>query len=189
MAGPFLVGRNHAVIDAPASQVFEYLSDLSRYSEWNDEPDFAVTLPHESPTKAGSQFRRERTGPMQGPLILRGGMGESRVTLIRATTVTAHNPDSLMTLETQNIYNGLLHSVERMTFSLQETPEGTEVTLVSEVEAMVPSVFIGPVYAIRAVRGLFERLLGRRLAGMFPAMSVGPHLSRIKAKVEAERAV
>ena len=42
MAGPFVVDRNGVVIDAPAQQVFEYLSDMARHVEWNLEPDFLV---------------------------------------------------------------------------------------------------------------------------------------------------
>ncbi len=185
MAGPFLVGRNRVVIGASAQQVFEYLGDLSHHSEWNAESGFKVTVLSEGPPEVGSQFRRERTEPMQGPLILRGGMGDSLVTLIRATTITVYEPNTLLVLETRNIYNGLLHSVEKASFDLQEEASGTQVTMVSEVEAMVPSMFIGPVYAIRLVRSLFERLLGKRMVRLFPEMAVGPQLSRVKAKTEA----
>ena len=185
MAGPFLVGRNRVVIDVPAKQVFDYLSDLSRYAEWNDETEFMVTLLPDGPPVQGSEFRRERTGEMLGPLILRGGMGDSRVTLIRSTTIALYEPKSALVLQTKNIYNGLLHSIEKMTFDLREEGSGTEVSMVSEVEPMVPSAFIGPVYAIRAVRGLFERLLGQRLSALFPEITVGPHLARIKEKMEA----
>ncbi len=188
MAGPFLVGRNRVVIGAPAQQVFDYLSDLSHFAEWNEETDFWVTVLPEGLPEVGSEFRRERTGEMQGPLILRGGMGESRVTLIRATTIVAHEPATSLVLETKNIFNGLLHSIEKVTFDLQREPTGTSVTMVSEVEPMVPGIFIGPVYAIRLARGLFQRLLGNRLPGLFPQVSVGPHLTRIKNKTETGQA-
>ncbi len=186
MAGPFLIGRNRAVIDAPAQQVFEYLSDLSQYSEWNDEPYFMVTVLSDGPAGVGSQFRRERTGEMLGPLILRGGMGESSVTLIKATTITVFEPNSALVFETRNVYNGLLHSIDRMSFNLREETASTDVTMISEVEPLVPSAFIGPVYAIRAARGFFDRLLGQRLSRLSPGMAVGPHLARIKKKTEAD---
>jgi hypothetical protein len=187
MAGPFVVGRNRALLDASAKQVFEYLSDLSHHPAWNDESGFKTTVLSEGPTKVGSEFRRERTGQMQGPLILRGGMGESTVTLIKTTTIAVHEPNSVLVFETRNIYNGLLHSIERMTFNLSEEVEGTVVTLVSEIEAMVPSAFIGPVYAIRVARGIFQRLFGNRLTARFPGSSVGPHLSRIKEATEGRK--
>ena len=56
--------------------------------------------------------------------------------------------------------------------------------MVSTVEPLVPGMFIGPIYAIRLVRGLTERLLGDRLSSLFPKMSVGPYLSRIKQTLE-----
>jgi hypothetical protein len=185
VAGPFLVGRNRVVINAPAQQVFDYLSDLSRHWEWIGERDFKVTVLPDGPAGPGSQFRREKTGEMQGPLILRGGMGESRVTLIKATVIKVHEPSSVLVLETRNVYNGLLHSIEKFSFYLEPEADGTAVDMISEVEPMVPGMFIGPVYAIRAVRGLFDRLFGKRLSGLFPQMPIGPHLAKIKEQTEA----
>ena len=188
MAGPFMVGRNSVVIDVPAWLVFEYLADLTRLGEWSDETHFEVRFLPNGPPGLGTRIHREKSGIMQGPLILRGGMGESRVIVDKVTTITGFEPDSTLVIETRNSYNSLLHSIEKFTFDLRPEAVGTRVTMVSEVEAMVPSIFIGPIYAIRFVRGAFDRLLGRRMFGVFPKASVGPHLSRVKARVEAENA-
>lgn len=187
MAGPFLVGRHSVVIDAPAQLVFDYLADLSRIIEWSGEPDFTITSVPTAPPQVGSQIRWEKTGVMQGPIILRGGMGESRVSLVKISSITEYLPTNSLVIETRNSYNGLLHSVEKFTFRLSEQAERTGVTMVSEVEAMVPSVFMGPVYAIRFVRGAMDRLMGRRLARLFPGSQVGRHLALVKEKTEAPR--
>ena len=189
MAGPFVVGRNRAIINAPAKQIFEYLSDLSHYGEWIGERDFRVTVLPEGPAAAGSQLRREMTGVMRGPLMVRGGMADNPLRVVKATTISAFEPHTTLVIETRNIYNSLLHSIEKYTFDIQPDLEpgshGTVVTMVSEVEPMVPSAFIGPVYAIRAVRGLFARLFGSRSSGLFAGATAGPHLSRIKEVTEA----
>ncbi len=187
MAGPFIVGRNGVVIGAPPQQVFNYLADMTRHGEWNHEPDFKVTARPAGPPAAGSVFRREKTGEMQAPLILRGGMGDSLVTMVKTMTIVTYEPYHTLVFETRNSYNGLLHSVEKLIFKFWQDPEGTQVSLVSEVEAMIPSAFIGPVYAIRMVRAAFDRLLGGRLAGLFPQITVGPHLSRIKKLLETRQ--
>ena len=193
MAGPFLLSRNGVVIVAPPQRVFDYLADMTRHGEWNPEPDFQVTARPDAPLRVGSVYRRERTGEMQGPLILRGGMGESRVTVVKTTAITTYQPHTALVFVTRNSYNGLLHSAETLSFTFrpqpdgtpESAPEGTMVTMVSEVEAMVPSAFIGPVYAIRMVRAAFQRLLGQRFSRRFPNMAVGPHLARIKETLES----
>ncbi len=184
MAGPFLVGRHRAVIDASPQGVFEYLADMARHVEWNPEPGFQVTARPSHPPGVGSLYRRERTAEMQGPIIVRGGMGESLVTMVKETTIVVYQPHDAIVFHTRNSYNGLLHSIEEYAFELGNEVAGTSVMMVSRVEAMVPGVFIGPVYAIRLVRGVAERLLGDRLSRLFPGMSVGPYLSRIKDVVE-----
>jgi hypothetical protein len=186
MAGPFQVGHNRVVIDAPARLVFDYLADLSHIMDWGGEPNFQITRMPDGPPAEGSLMLWERSGIMQGPLILRGGMGESRVTLEKRTTIALYSPHSSLVIETRNIYNGLLHSIERFKFELDELG-GTQVSMVSEIEAMVPSIFIGPVYAIRVVRNIFGRLLGGRMAGFLPQATAGPHLSRVKDKLETPR--
>lgn len=185
MAGPFVVGRHEAVIGAAPQRVFDYLADLGRHGEWNPEPDFRVTAQPDGPPGAGAVYRREFTGPLLGPLILRGGMGDSRVTVVKTMTIAVYEPYDALVLETRNSYNGLLHSAETFAFEFSPAPEGTRVRMVSQVEAMVPSAFIGPVYAIRLARAGFERLAGRRLAARFPGMAAGPYLPRIRAAVEA----
>lgn len=185
MAGPFLVGRHRVVIDAPAQRVFDYLADLSRIIEWSGEPDFSISSVPTGPPQVGSRIRWEKTGVMQGPIILRGGMGESRVSLVKLSSIAEFQPSTRLVLETRNSYNGLLHSIEKFTFDLHEQEGRTAVTMISEVEAMVPSVFMGPVYAIRFVRGLMDRLMGQRLARMFPGSQVGRHLALVKVKTEA----
>ena len=186
MAGPFLVARNRVVIDAPARQVFEYLSDLSRHNEWIGEEEYRVTALPDGPATEGSRLRRERTGVMRGPLIVRGGMSDNPLRVVKVTTITLLEPDTDLVIETRNIYNSLLHSIEKYTFALQPeaSAEGsaTAVTMVSEVEPMVPGAFIGPVYAIRFVRGMFDKLFGHWLSG---EASVGPHLAKVKEKTEA----
>ena len=185
MAGPFLIARNGVVIGAPPRRVFDYLADMSRHAEWNPDPGFRVTTRPDGPVGVGSLHRRERTGEMQGPIILRGGMGDSLVTVVKIMTITAYEPYRSLAFETRNSFNGLLHSADLVSFGLQSTPEGTRVTMVSEVESMVPSAFIGPVYAIRMARALLSRALSRWGAGFFSEVTVGPHLSRVKERVEA----
>lgn len=184
MAGPFLVARNRVLIDAPAQRVFDYLADLSRVIEWSGEPNFSITSVPQGPPQTGSHIRWEKSGVMQGPVILRGGMGDSRVTLVKVTRIAEYQPNNALEIETRNSYNGLLHSIEKFTFDFLEEEGRTRVTMVAEVEAMVPSLFMGPVYAIRFVRGVADRLLGRRIATLFPGMQVGRHLAFIKQRTE-----
>ena len=177
MAGPFVLGRNGVVIDAPVQQVFEYLADMTRHGEWNPEDGFRTTAQPEGQPGVGSVLRRERTGESQGPLAIRPGPGPaSSVTITLSTAITVYQPHGALTFETRVSYNGLLYSIERTSFELQAGPEGAWVTKASEVEIMVPSAFIGPVYAIRMVRAGFARLMRRT--------SPGPHLSRVKEMME-----
>jgi len=203
MAGPFQVGRNRVVIDAPAQQVFDYLADLSNISEWSGEANFRITKAPEGPPGPGINLRREHSGVMRGPLIVRGGMGDNPLRDEKVSSVTVYEPpdpeglgSGALVVETRNSYNGLLHSIEKYYFEFlpetkpdtnQET-KGTRVTMVSEIEPMIPGMFIGPVYAIRLVRSAFGRVFGNRLAGLLPQATVGPHLSRVKERVEAVRA-
>ena len=189
MAGPFQVARNSVVIGAPAQQVFDYLADLFHVPEWSGEPDFRVTRAPEGPPGPGVVLRREYSGVMRGPLIIRGGMSDNPLRVEKVSSIPVYEPNAALVVETRNSYNGLLHSIERFSFELHSELEGTRVTMVSEVEPMVPSMFIGPVYAIRVVRNIFGRLFGGVLTGMFPQSTVGPHLSRIKEKVENAAAI
>ncbi len=185
MAGPFVVGRHGVVIGAPPQQVFDYLADMARHVEWNGEVEFHVTARPEGTPRLGSVYSRELTGEMGGYLMLGATWGgDNKVTVVKITTIAVCEPYFGLVFETRNSYNGLLHSVEKVSFDLRQEIEGTMVTMVSEVEAMVPSAFIGPVYAIRAFRAAFDRLFGGLLSGLFPAMTAGPHLSRVKEMVE-----
>jgi uncharacterized protein YndB with AHSA1/START domain len=184
MAGPFEMGRNGVVVDAPAQQVFEYLSDMTRHGEWNREPDFVVTASPQYPPGPGSVFRRERSGVMRGPLIIRGGMGDNPVRVVKTMTIAAYEPNSVLVFETRNSYNNLLVSIDKISFELREEMEGTRVYMLSEVEPMVPGAFMGPAYAIRLSRGFIGRILGGKAAGFSPSLAAGPHLTRIKEMVE-----
>ena len=184
MAGPFVVDRNQVVIGAPAKRVFDYLADITRHGEWNQDPGYRERILTDGPLGLGSVLRREKDGVMRGPLLIRGGMGDNLVRVVKTTTVTGYEPHAGLVFETSNSYNGLLVSKDKLTFHLQEEMEGTRVTMVSEVEAMVPGGFMGPVYAIRVVRAVFERLLGKWLKSLSPRMPVGPFLPRIKEAVE-----
>ena len=185
MAGPFVVARNSVVINAPARQVFDYLADLSHLPEWTGEIDFRVTSSPERMAGPGALLQREKSGVMRGPLIVRGGMSDNPLRVVKVSTITVHEPHAALAVETRNSYNGLLHSIERFRFEFHPDMDGTQVSMVSEIEPMVPSIYIGPVYAIRLVRSLFERLLGNRLGGIFTQATVGPQLSRVKERTEA----
>ena len=184
MAGPFLVSRNGAVISVPPQQVFDYLADMSRHGEWSLETDFRVISPPLEQPGVGSVFRQEKNGVMRGPLIIRGGMGDNPVRVVKTVTITAYEPYHNLVFETRNSYNGLLVSIDKVSFGLQEDAEGTQVTMVSEVEAMVPGGFMGPVYAIRVVRAALRRLLGKRFPDPFSRLTSNPYLSRIKQMME-----
>ena len=184
MAGPFEVSRNAVVINASAHHVFNYLADMTLHGEWNQDPGFEVTARPDLPAGAGSVFRRERNGVMRGPLIIRGGMSDNPVQIVKTMTITAFEPHNDLVFETRNSYNGLLVSIDKVSFNLLQEMEGTRVTMVSQVEAMVPSAYIGPVYAIRMVRAVLQRLLGGWLKSVSPSSPVGPHLARIKKAVE-----
>ena len=185
MAGPFVVGRYGAAVNAPPQRVFDYLADLERIGEWNPEPEFRATARPAGTPGVGSIYRRENTGAMPGPLILPGGVGDRRVTVVKALTIAVYEPYDALVLENANSYNGLLHSAETYAFEFSPAPGGVRVTLVAQVEAMVPSAFIGPVYAMRIARAAFERVLGARLTARFPEIAVGPYLSRIREAVES----
>jgi uncharacterized protein YndB with AHSA1/START domain len=187
MAGPFVVARNGVVIGAPAQRVFDYLADMTLHGEWNPEPDFQVTGRPDVPPGVGTVWRREKNGVMRGPLIIRGGMSDNPVKIVKIMTITAYEPYQGLVFETRNSYNGLLASIERATFNLAAQTEGTRVAMVSEVEPMVPSAYIGPVYAIRAARAAFERLIGNRLTALFPKATVGPYLAKIKDRLETNQ--
>ena len=184
MAGPFVVDRNGVVIDAPAQQVFEYLSDMTRHGEWNLEPDFLVTSSPQYPPGPGSVLRREKSGVMRGPLVIRGGMADNPVRLEKTMTMTVYEPNSALVFETRNSYNNLLVSIDRVSFELQEQIEGTRVYMLSEVEAMVPGGFMGPAYAMRIARAFLGRILGGKMQGYSPSLPAGPHLSRVKEMME-----
>jgi uncharacterized protein YndB with AHSA1/START domain len=183
MAKPFLVSRKWVVINAPPQRVFDYLADMARHREWNPEPGFTVT---ERPTGAvglGSVYQREREERFQGPLM-QAGASTHPVDLVRITSVTAFRPYTSLAFDTRNSFNGLLHSVESMTFEFDPTPEGTRVTMVNELEAMVPQAFIGPGYAMRLARGAFVRFIDGWASRFIPGLAVGAHLARIKERVE-----
>ena len=197
MAGPFVVARNSVVIDVPARQVFDYLADLSHLSQWIGEVDFRVTSSPERMAGPEALLRREKSGVMRGPLIVRGGMSDNPLRVVKVSTITVYEPYAALVVETRNSYNGLLHSIERFSFEFHPLSpfhgrngepgvDGTQVSMVSEIEPMVPSMYIGPVYAIRLVRSLFERLLRNRLGGLFTQETVGPQLSRVKDMTEAK---
>ncbi len=184
MAGPFEVSRNAVVIDAPAERVFDYVADMTRHGEWNAEPDFEVTaFPSEPPT-VGSVFRREKRGVMRGPLVIRGGMSDNPVRMVKTMIVTEYEPHSRLTFETSNSYNNLLVSRDRISFELRQEVEGTRVIMVSQVEALVPGAFMGPAYAMRIARGFLARVLGGKPSDNAPKLPAGPHLSRVKEMME-----
>ena len=187
MAGPFVLARNGVVIAAPAQSVFDYLADVTRHGEWNLDPGYRETILSQGPLGLGSVLRREKDGVMRGPLLIRGGMGDNLVRVVKTVTITAFEPPLDLAFETGNSYNGLLVSKDKVSFQLQEEMEGTRVTMVSEGEAMVPGGFMGPVYAIRVVRAAFDRLLGRGGQAGSTRLSPGPYLPRIKEAVERGR--
>ncbi len=183
MAKPLMIGRNWVEINAPPQRVFEYLSDLARHREWNPETGFTVTYRPAGAVGLGSIYERERQEQFQGPLI-RGGSAVHPVDLVRTTSVKTFEPYRSLAFDTRNAFNGLLHSVESMTFELEPTLEGTRVTLVNELEAMVPQAFIGPVIATRVVRAAFVRIIDGWASKFFPGLAVGSHLARVKQRLE-----
>ena len=189
MAGPFEMSRNAVVIDAPAERVFEYVADMTRHGEWNPEPDFEVTAFPEEPPHVGAVFRRQKMGVMRGPLIIRGGMSDNPVRLVKTMTVTALEPHSRLAFDTSNSYNDLLVSIDKISFEFRQETEGTRVIMISRVEALVPGAFMGPAYAMRIARGFFTRILGGKLTDSAPKLPAGPHLSRIKEMIETGKAV
>ena len=184
MAGPFVVNRNAAVIGAPAQRVFDYVADMARHGEWNPEPDFRVTEHTQVPMGVGSVFRREKNGIMRGPLMMSGGMSDNPLRLVKSMTITAYEPYHTLVFETTHTYNNLVVSADKLSFDLRQETEGTRVTMLSEVEAMVPGGFMGPAYAMRVARGIIERLALGKLAGRSPKLTPGPQLSRIKQMME-----
>lgn len=185
MAGPFVVGRHETVIGAPPQRVFNYLADVVRHEQWNGDEGFRTTIDTDGPPRAGFMLHREKTGVMRGPLIIRGGMGDNPVKVVKIVTITAFDPFCSLAFETRNSYNGLLVSIDRMSFDLRQEGEGTQVAMLIEVEPMVPGGFMGPAYAIRVFRAAIERFVGQRLSrGLAP----GPFLPRIREMVETGRA-
>ena len=180
MAGPFVVGRHAVGIAAPPREVFGFLADLARHGEWNGEPDFEVTARPDGQPGVGSVCRREKSGVMRGPLIIRGGMSDNPVQIVKITTITDYRPYFALVFETRNSYNGLLVSIDRFSVDIREETDGARVTMALEAEPMVPGGFIGPLYAIRIIRSFLERLTGGRSGNLKP----GPFLPRIKAVVE-----
>ena len=183
MAGPFVVGRHSVVISAAPQRVFNYLADMARHEQWNGDEGFRTTIDTDGPPRAGFILHREKTGVMRGPLIIRGGMGDNPVRVVKRATITAYDPNYALAFETRNSYNGLLVSIDRMSFQLRQEAVGTEVSMLIEVEPMVPGGFMGPAYAMRVFRAAFERLVGQRLSR---GLSAGPYLPRIKEMVERE---
>ena len=92
MAGPFVVGRHETVIGAPPRRVFNYLADMARHEEWNGDEGFRTTIDTGGPPRAGFMLHREKTGVMRGPLIIRGGMGDNPVQVIKTVTITVYDP-------------------------------------------------------------------------------------------------
>ena len=185
MGKSFLGGEKSVVIDRTPKEVFDYLADMSRHQEWNGEAGFTVTRRPEAGIRVGSVFETERNEIVSGPLM-RGAASGGPVAMVKTMTVTTLEPQQWLSFETKNRYNGLLHSVERVRFGL--TPEGcgTRVTMVTELESMLPGPYLSPLYALyilkEAVLGLFSRWARSR----YPALFVGPYLSRIKGRAELD---
>ena len=106
--------------------------------------------------------------------------------MVKKVTLTALRPHRVLVFETENRYNGLLHSVERVSFGLEPDGQATRVTMVTELESMVPGLFIGPFYLVYLVNRAITQLLGGLIATAFPKMTVGPYLARVKSRLESQ---
>ena len=184
MGKTFLLSRKRVVIDSPPEQVFDYLSDMSRHGEWNPEEGFTVTLTPSGPAEVGSVSQRERNEYFQGPLVP-GGSTVRPVSVVKKVTLTALRPQRELVFETENRYNGLLHSAERVSFGFEPDGRATLVTMVTELESMTPVIYIGPFYLVYLVNRAVSGLLGGLIATVFPELNVGPHLSRVKVRLES----
>ena len=185
MAGPFLVGRKQAGIGASPGVVFRYLSDLSRYAEWNPEPGWRPTGPRPVPADFAAVYQRETTMQFSNTLM-RGASSVKPVEAVRTTAIAGYELDARLTLTTKVRFNGLLHSTELTTFELQPAPGGgCLATLTAEIQPELPRMFIGPSYALRLARGMLERSFGGWLARYLPEAGAGPELTRIKQQLEA----
>ena len=185
MGRTFQISRNEVVINSPPEKVFDYLSDMARHGEWDPEEGFTVTFTPAGPTKVGSVRQRERNEYFQGPLV-QGGPSVRPVSMVKTVTLTTLRPNRELAFETKNRYNGLLHSAERVSFNLEPDGPATRVTMVTELESMVPGIYLGPFYVAYLMGQVVTKLLGGLMASAFPGMCVGPRLSRVKSRMERQ---
>ncbi len=65
-----LKGEREILIQAPVDEVYEYLCDFTRHTEWNYQPT-EITKVSEGPVDVGTVFRAQERSPSRGPWIMR----------------------------------------------------------------------------------------------------------------------
>ena len=65
----FLEGKREILIPVPADEVYEYVCDFTRHTEWNSQP-MEITKVSKGPIDVGTVFRANEGSPSTGPWIL-----------------------------------------------------------------------------------------------------------------------
>ncbi|MDX1688985.1 MAG: SRPBCC family protein [Candidatus Promineifilaceae bacterium] len=65
-----LKGEREILIQAPVDEVYEYIYDFTRHTEWNYQPT-EITKVSGGPIDVGTHFQAKEQSPGQGPWIMR----------------------------------------------------------------------------------------------------------------------
>jgi uncharacterized protein YndB with AHSA1/START domain len=65
-----LKSEREILIQAPVDEVYEYICDFTRHTEWNHQPT-EITKVSEGPIDVGTRFQAKERSPGQGPWIMR----------------------------------------------------------------------------------------------------------------------
>ena len=116
--------------------------------------------------------------------ILRGGVTSNQVTWIKSLTVIGWEPNHSLDFETKNQYNGLSVGSEFVSFRL--LPEGSWTVLVMTdwKNPHLPGLFHLLMMGIEVLKSLIAQPVVGILFRLFPALSVGCRLRRIKNAVD-----
>ena len=174
------------LINASLEAVFDYLTDLPRHGEWDDQTGFTVVRTSDGPVVEGSFCERQRFEVFQAP-ILRGGATSSQVSWIKSLTVTGCEPNQALDFETKNLYNGLSVGSEYVSFRLFPKDAGTVLVMTDKKSPQLPGLFHLLMMIMEMIKSVISRPIVGFLYRVFPGLRSNKELSRIKQALEQDR--
>ena len=171
------------LINASREAVFDYLTDLPRHGEWDDQTGFTVVRTSDGPVVEGSFCERQRFEVFQAP-ILRGGATSSQVSWIKSLTVTGCEPNQALDFETKNLYNGLSVGSESVSFRLYAQGSGTMLVMTDKQNPHLPGPFHLLMLGMEVIKSIVLSPVVTVMFRVFPFLRSNRELSRIKNAVE-----